>query len=411
MAHIHTAAAAACARHMARYSQQSSQFHASTAARTLLGKVRQALADARPAKKPAEKLVNAASRSERATPPSGTQADRRPSATKSAGSKRAVRTKVPDDLPVHDFQPAGPEVAMPKVFGAIEQPDNAEIAKFVLIGAANAGKSTLVNRLTGVHVSIVSDRPQTTRSRVMAAATVGHRQLVFLDTPGVVSRHALRRVERTVVTSPWLVLGEADVAILLLDAYKLTHKTDAVEQYLFAQLAKNSTTPAILVVNKIDLVEDQEKLGEKVRELAAMYPHIIAGPVFISALGNVNVDELKDALLARTAPGRWMMPAHTSCDMSDLMRAEELIRAQWFARLTGYLPYVVRQRNAGWEEVSEPQAPKQLIIKQELVVSSPGEAKILLGTGGSLIKDIGRDAANNIAEALRIPTRLHLQVL
>ncbi|KAJ2889705.1 hypothetical protein GGI21_006463, partial [Coemansia aciculifera] len=217
---------------------------------------------------------------------------------------------------------------MPKVFGEIEQPENAEVAKFVVIGAANSGKSTLVNRLTGAQVSIVSERPQTTRARIMAATTVGHKQLVFLDTPGIVNRNALRRVSRGVVTSPWLTLAEADVVILMLDAFKLTEKSDVVERYLFAQLEKNSTTPAILVINKLDLVQNQDKLAEKIREYAAKYPYVVEGPLFISALGNTNVDELKSLLLARTKPGKWVVPAHVSNDMSDLLRVEELIRAE-----------------------------------------------------------------------------------
>ncbi|KAJ2080144.1 hypothetical protein GGI16_007656, partial [Coemansia sp. S142-1] len=208
-------------------------------------------------------------------------------------------------------------------------------------------------------------------------------------------------------------------------------------RYLFAQLEKNSTIPAIFVVNKIDLVQDQEKLAEKIKEYMAKYPFIVNGPLFISALGNTNVDELKALLLSKTKPGDWVVPAHASSDMSDMLRVEELIRVQWFTQLTGYLPYVVRQRNVGWEEVSVPQPPmtiytdatsddgnsavlqshvetrstKELIIKQELIVTSAGEAKILLGKSGSKIKDIGRDAANNIAKALGIPTRLHLQGL
>ncbi|KAJ2890573.1 hypothetical protein IWW38_004061 [Coemansia aciculifera] len=223
----------------------------------------------------------------------------------------------------------------------------------------------------------------------------------------------------------------------MLDAFKLTEKSDVVERYLFAQLEKNSTTPAILVINKLDLVQNQDKLAEKIREYAAKYPYVVEGPLFISALGNTNVDELKSLLLARTKPGKWVVPAHVSNDMSDLLRVEELIRAEWFARLTGYLPYVVKQRNVGWEVVNVPLPPrtvysdangdgagnevlqsrvetrstKELVIKQELVVSLPGEAKILLGKGGSKVVEISRDAANNISKALGIPTRLHIQVL
>ncbi|KAJ1948318.1 hypothetical protein EC988_005225 [Linderina pennispora] len=257
----------------------------------------------------------------------------------------------------------------------------------------------------------------------MASTTVDNKQLLFLDTPGVVSRQALRRVSRSVVTSPWTTIAEADYLIVLLDAFKLTEKTDAVEKYLFAQLGTNSKTPAILAINKIDLVQDNDKLGEKVREYMAQYSHFVAGPVFISALGDTNVEELKQILLASTKPGDWLVPADVSSDMSDLMRVEELIRAEWFARLEGHLPYVVKQRNVGWEEVpippkyvageGEPAAVerKALVISQELVVSSKGEAKILTGAGGSVILGISRSANVNISKALGRPVRLHLQVI
>ncbi|KAJ2441253.1 hypothetical protein GGF42_007355, partial [Coemansia sp. RSA 2424] len=360
MAYMHSAvAAASCARGVARARLGRTHLHTSGVASALLGKLRQALAEGRPATQATRTPQTPKTAVSNTTKPatSAAVADR-PPARIAAGGQRKAREKVPEGMVVDDHQPAGPAMSMPKVFGEIEQPVDAEVAKFVVIGAANSGKSTLVNRLTGAQVSIVSERPQTTRARIMAAATVGHRQLVFLDTPGIVNRNALRRVSRGVVTSPWLTLAEADVVILMLDAYKLTEKTDAVERYLFAQLEKHSTIPAILVINKIDRVENQEKLAEKVREYAAKYPHIVDGPLFISALGNTNVDELKSLLLSKTRPGKWVVPAHVSNDMSDLLRVEELIRAEWFSRLTGYLPYVVQQRNVGWEEVSVPRPPR-----------------------------------------------------
>lgn len=311
------------------------------------------------------------------------------------------------------YQPADPMIGMPKVFGStIEgQPADSQIAKFVMLGAANAGKSTLVNRLTGQKVSIVTERPQTTRTRIMASLTCDNKQMVFLDTPGVVSRQALRRVARAVVTSPWSTLREADVLVAVLDAYKLTQKTNRVEDYLFRQLkmATDIEKPAMLVVNKIDTVEDEhhELLMEKVQKYAAMYPHFSSqGPMLVSALGNVGVDRLRDWMLGQTKPGDWMVPADVHSDMSDLMQVEELVRAQWFTHLHGYLPYVIKQRNVGWQEDSD-----GLHIRQELVVSLPSEAKILLGANGSLIKKISHQANADVFQALNRPVFLHLQVV
>ncbi|KAJ2400844.1 hypothetical protein GGI23_001775 [Coemansia sp. RSA 2559] len=334
-----------------------------------------------------------------------------------------------------EHKPADASAWMPKVYKDFEQPADAELCKVVIFGTANAGKSTILNRLTGADVSIVSARPQTTRTRIAACATEGHKQLVFLDTPGVVSKQALRRVSRTVVTTPWQTLVEADIIVLLIDAFKLTEKTDEVEKFLFAQLAKSCSVPAVLVVNKIDLIEDRAKLVDKVNEYAKVYPHIVAGPLFVSALGNVNVDELKRLLLARTRPAKWMFPRHVSTDMSDMTRVEECIRAEWFALMHGHLPYAVKQRNVGWEVVKAPvehreyvttksaageqifvenattRMRKELVIDQELVVPSGSIAKILLGTQGEAIKEIRRAALANITKALGIPVRLHLQVV
>ncbi|KAJ2604990.1 hypothetical protein H4R99_001463 [Coemansia sp. RSA 1722] len=422
--------------------ERSRLLHSTAVSAAVLKKISQVLAEARP---------QARSRANEQTPPSlhGNNiskdiskdvADRPPKTKQKSPASRNQRRQ-PDRSGAaepSDYRPADPILSMPRVFGDIEQPQDAEVGKFVIFGAANAGKSTLVNRLTGANVSIVSARPQTTRTRIMAAVTIDNKQMLFLDTPGVVSRQGLRRVSRSVVTAPWLTLPEADLAIILLDAYKLTQKTDEVEQYLFKHLRTSSSVPAILVVNKIDLVEDQQKLAEKVKHYMAEYPHIVEGPLFISALGNVNVDSLKSSLLSRTAPGKWQVPASVNSDMSSMMRVEELIRAEWFSRLKGHLPYVVRQKNVAWEYVEMPikqttmvfaaadtaspdgaesvehtlvRTVRTLVIKQQLTVPSGGVAKILLGADGQNIKDIGRDASNNIADALGIPTRLHLQVV
>ncbi|KAJ2662692.1 hypothetical protein IWW48_001750 [Coemansia sp. RSA 1200] len=345
---------------------------------------------------------------------------------------------------ISERKPADANAWMPRVFKDFYQPEDAEVARIVILGAANAGKSTLINRLTGVDVSIVSARPQTTRTRIVTSSTVVNKQLVFLDTPGVVSKQALHRVSRSVVTTPWQTLAEADVVVLFLDAFKLTAKTDEVERYMFAQLAKVSKLPAILVVNKIDLVKDRELLKEKIQEYMKLYPHIVAGPLFMSALGDVNVEELRELLLSRTQPGKWVFPHNVATDMSPMMQVEELIRAEWFELLTGHLPYIVKQRNTGWEYVSVPREQREytyrraadtegagsdgkmkktviertstithteLAVCQEIVVPSASVAKILVGTGGEAIIKITRSATSNISKALNMPVRLNLQVV
>ncbi|KAJ2518823.1 hypothetical protein GGI11_002313 [Coemansia sp. RSA 2049] len=371
--------------------------------------------------------------------------------SRTTGTKRQRRRPSQSQSPsryqpafISERRPADSSAWMPRVFKDFYQPEDAEVARIVILGAANAGKSTLINRLTGVDVSIVSARPQTTRTRIMTSSTAVNKQLVFLDTPGVVSKQALHRVSRSVVTTPWQALTEADVVVLFLDAFKLTAKTDEVEKYMFAQLARVSKLPAILVVNKIDLVKDRELLKEKIQEYVKLYPHIAAGPLFMSALGGVNVEELRELLLSRTQPGKWVFPHNVATDMSPMMQVEELVRAEWFELLTGHLPYIVKQRNTGWEHVSVPREQREytyrhtadtegadsggkmkrtvvertstvthteLAVCQEIVVPSASVAKILVGTGGEAIIRMTRSATSNISKALNMPVRLSLQVV
>ncbi|KAJ2473540.1 hypothetical protein IWW56_005971, partial [Coemansia sp. RSA 2131] len=262
-----------------------------------------------------------------------------------------------------EYWPADAMLRMPKVFGKFAQPDDAEVAKIVLIGAANAGKSTLVNQLTGAEVSIVSRQPQTTRTRIMASSTVGNKQLVFLDTPGIVSRAGLRRIARGTVTAPWLTLAEASFAILMLDAYKITEKATFVEDGLFDHFSRAKTIPAFLVVNKVDLITDQEKLRLRVKHYYDQYPKIVGEPIYISAMNNIGIDDLKTKLLELTKKGDWEVPAYVTSDMSDLTRVEEIIRGEWFELMTSYMPYVITQRNVCWEEANVLYTKKALFKK------------------------------------------------
>ncbi|KAJ1836331.1 hypothetical protein LPJ63_000354 [Coemansia sp. RSA 2711] len=395
--------------------------HASAAAGAMLGKIQRVLDQARPAPAPDKNQTAAKSQAASADAASVPGRAPEPAAASNGSSKpRRQRRQQQQQHEEHlrmpqEYWAADAMLGMPKVFGRFEQPADAAVAKIALIGAANAGKSTLVNRLTGAEVSIVSRRPQTTRTRIMASSTVGSRQLVFLDTPGVVSRAGLRRIARGVITAPWLTLAEADCAVLLLDAFKLTERQDVVEDGLFRHLARTKSVPAFLVFNKIDLVTDHDKLRAKAAEYRQRYRQIIGEPLFISALGNVGVDALKALLLEQARPGAWAVPAHATNDMSDLMRVEELIRAEWFERMASYLPYAIRQRNVCWEEASAPPAaPKDrpvLVIKQQLIVATSGQAKILIGSDGEHIKAISSNAARKIAEALGRLVRLHIQVV
>ncbi|KAJ2799731.1 hypothetical protein H4R21_003447 [Coemansia helicoidea] len=392
--------------------QASRLVHCTAAAAGVLGRIRRVLEQARPDSEPAPAAGSApsASRETKKERTPAQQQARAQARTRAQAQTQAVRARIQEEC-----RPADPILAMPKSFGAFEQPGDAQVARVVLLGTANVGKSTLVNQLVGSSVTIVSPRPQTTRSRIMAVATTGNKQLVFLDTPGVVSRQALRRVSRSVVTAPWATLPEADCAVLLLDGYRIASKTCEAEDYLFRHLAHigDAVPPLLLAVNKIDLVEDRARVLDKAREYQARCAAIVDEPLLISARDNIGVDDLRARLLARTRPGRWALPADATSDMSDLTRVEELIRAEWFARLSGFRPYMVRQRNVGWEETTRGTAGPQaaLVVKQELVVSSDDEAVALVGTDGNIVRDMAQSASRAIAAALGRPARVHLQVV
>ncbi|KAJ2710013.1 hypothetical protein H4R19_003961 [Coemansia spiralis] len=400
----------------------SRSVHSTASVASVLGRVRRVLEQARPdiaavpsaGRAPAQEQRLAQGR-KRAQPLTPEQQQARAEARAVARARALAQTEKVRARIQEECRPAAPILAMPKSFGAIEQPTDAEVARVVLLGTANVGKSTLVNQLVGASVTIVSPRPQTTRTRIMAATTVGSKQLVFLDTPGVVSREALRRVSRSVVTAPWTTLPEADCAVLLLDGYRVVNKTCKAEDYLLRHLANvgSALPPLLLAVNKIDLVEDHATLLDRVREFQARCPTIIGEPLLISARDNIGVDDLRALLLARTHSGRWALPGNVASDMSDLTRVEELIRAEWFARLSGFRPYMVRQRNVGWEETKRGTAGPHaaLVVKQELVVSSDDEAVTLVGTNGNIVRDMAQAASRAIAAALGRPVRVHLQVV
>ncbi|KAJ2651614.1 hypothetical protein IWW40_001514 [Coemansia sp. RSA 1250] len=447
--------------------------HSSAPISAVLGRIQQVMDQSRPVQKPKNQGVSSSENT--ANPgdppaPAPADSDAKSPDTKHKNSaylkykareKQRAQQAAHFDMP-YEYWPADPVLSMPKVFGTFEQPPDAQIAKIVMIGAANAGKSTLVNRLTGAEVSIVSRQPQTTRTRIMASSTVGNKQLIFLDTPGIVSRAGIRRIARGTVTAPWLTLSEASCVLLLLDAYKITEKTTYVEDGIFDSLSRLPPKPALMVINKMDLITDRTKVERAVAEYRARYSGIISDPIYISAIDNVGVEAVKAQLLEQTRPGDWEVPANVTNDMSDLMRVEELIRAEWFERMSSYLPYVIKQRNVGWEETSvmynrhvkideeypshvvydekqdsllaacehsakkqttilrnqkdiglqqPPQMRRVLVIHQQLLVQSGGQAKILIGENGKLIKEISRVAAGKISKALNRHVRLHLRVM
>jgi GTP-binding protein Era len=262
-----------------------------------------------------------------------------------------------------------------------------------LIGAPNAGKSTLLNNLVGAKVSIVSRKVQTTRQLVRGIVIEGASQIIFVDTPGIFQPK--RRLDRAMVSSAWGGAGDADVIGLLVDARR---GIDENVEILLAKLA-NMNRPKVLVLNKIDLIE-RHKLLALASELNG---RVTFGHTFmISALTGDGTDVLKSSLGALMQPGPWLYPEDQITDAPLRMLAAEITREKMFERLHDELPYQSTVETDTWEERPD----GSVRIEQTVFVERESQRKIVLGDGGQTIKAIGQASRRDIAEAAE--TRVHL---
>jgi GTP-binding protein Era len=262
-----------------------------------------------------------------------------------------------------------------------------------LIGAPNAGKSTLLNSLVGAKVSIVSRKVQTTRQLVRGIVIEGSSQIIFVDTPGIFQPK--RRLDRAMVTSAWGGAGDADVIGLLVDARR---GIDENVEALLAKLAE-MRRPKVLVLNKIDLIQ-RDKLLALASELN---DRVSFGHTFmISALTGDGTDVLKRSLAELMQPGPWLYPEDQITDAPLRMLAAEITREKMFERLHDELPYQSTVETDSWEERPD----GSVRIEQTVFVERESQRKIVLGDGGQTIKAIGQASRRDIAEAAE--TRVHL---
>ncbi len=280
---------------------------------------------------------------------------------------------------------------------AMQQPTT-HCGTIALIGAPNAGKSTLLNRLVGQKISIVTPKAQTTRSRVMGVALSGEAQMVFLDVPGIFSAEA--GFERAMVKAAWNSAREADVILFLYDARKRpTDETEAALQRLSVM-----DKPIYLGLNKIDTVKAKPELLARVQWFTE---RLQWRDVFmISALSGDGVKEMKEALAASLPQSPWLYPEDTLTDLPMRMIASELTREQCFLLLQQELPYTLtvetEQYNIAADGVAE--------IHQTIIVQNERQKMIVIGKGGAMLKDIGQRARREIRRASGQPCRLQLFV-
>ncbi len=265
-----------------------------------------------------------------------------------------------------------------------------------VLGAPNAGKSTLVNRLVGAKVSIVSPKVQTTRSRIRGIFVVGQTQVILVDTPGIFKPS--RRLDRAMVASAWTESEESDLRLLVVDAAKGIDKNTRV---IVDSLVK-AKQKTILVLNKIDLVAKEALLPL----IAALNETGIFTETFlISAEKGEHVEELKEYLIKRMPKGMWMFPDDQLSDLPNRLFAAEITREKLFMNLQQELPYTLAVETTRWEEKDS-----GIRIEQTIYVERTGQKAIVLGKGGSMIKKIGELARRDLTRLFERPVHLFLFV-
>jgi GTP-binding protein Era len=282
--------------------------------------------------------------------------------------------------------------------GPIEEIAPTRAGFVALIGAPNAGKSTLLNALVGAKVAIVTHKVQTTRALLRGIVIHGRSQIVFVDTPGIFAPR--RRLERAMVTTAWGGAADADVVALLVDGRKgLTDEARAI-------LEKLSEFPAarerILVLNKVDVTKRESLLALAAEANEATR---FARTFMISALTGSGLPDLMEYFAAAMPAGHWLYPEDQMTDLPLRFLAAEITREQLMQRLHEELPYHSTVETEKWEETK-----KGARIEQTIYVERESQRKIVLGKGGQTIKAISMAARGQIAELIDRPVHLFLFV-
>jgi GTPase len=269
-----------------------------------------------------------------------------------------------------------------------------------LIGEPNAGKSTLMNRMVGAKISIVTHKVQTTRTRIRGVCMEGKSQIVFVDTPGLFRPR--RRLDRAMVKAAWGGASDADVIVLLIEATRgLTEGAQSIIDRLANEMPQDR--PVALAINKIDRVKAETLLAMAERMNEA-YP--FKKTFMISAEKGFGVADLREWLAAEVPPGPWFYPEDQIADLPMRMIAAEMTREKLTLRLHEELPYQLTVETEKWED--KPDGTTR--IDQIIYVARDGHKGIILGNKGETIKSIGQSARAEISEFLDRTVHLFLQV-
>lgn len=269
-----------------------------------------------------------------------------------------------------------------------------------LVGAPNAGKSSLLNRLVGAKVSIVSPKVQTTRRRIVGITMVEQSQVMFVDTPGIFAPSKTKRLERAMVSAAWTGAGDADLVLLVVDAKR---GLDRQARHVLDGL-RDVNRPVMLVLNKIDLVK-RTALLPLIASLNEA--HRFEGTWLVSARTGDGCEEILKEVAGRLPEGPFLFPEDQLSDLSNRAMAAEITREKVFLQLEEELPYSITVETEQWLESPD---GEEVRIDQTVYVMRDGQKAIVLGKGGRQIRAIGEAARLELEETLGVRVHLFLHV-
>ena len=266
-----------------------------------------------------------------------------------------------------------------------------------IVGAPNAGKSTLINQLVGGKIAIVTPKAQTTRGRIRGICVEKNAQIIFVDTPGIFD--ATQDFEKSMVAGAWASAMDADAVLLLVDAER---GMDANLQAI-AETLRQAAKPLYVALNKID-VAPKERLFALATKLDAL---LACKKIFmISAKKRDGIGDILGILADDMPAGPWLYPKEQMTDISERLLASEITRERCFYKLKNELPYALTVETEAWEEKKD----GSVKISQQIIVQRDGQKKIVLGKGGAMLKTIGEEARRELAYILERKVHLFLFV-
>lgn len=277
--------------------------------------------------------------------------------------------------------------------------------RVALMGPPNAGKSTLVNAMIGQKITIVTPKPQTTRTQIVGILSEGDMQAIFLDTPGIAQTRG--RLSKAMVQAVWQSLAAADIIMLMLDCDLYIRHPEFLEKdtQVAMRALREENRPVIVVVNKVDLFSDKSKMLPLLEELHDLLPKAEIFP--LSAVNKDGIAELKKLIHDSLPKGDFVFPEDQVSTAPVRFMAAEIIREKLFLHLRQEVPYSVHVNIENWEEIPE---HNQTIINAVIYVARPSHKAMVIGRGGSTLKEIGTQARKEICDLIEGKVHLELWV-